>query len=120
MEDVMLTLSSELLMTVVARAAPLNSITEEETKWLPVAVMTKLGGSCEKTIVAGEIDVRLGTGRALLQRGFSALHPGRSRSKSTTNQELRKTIRQEGKLYPGSSHSTDSYRVYILVAFNSG
>ncbi len=45
MEDVMLTLSSELLMTVVASTAPLKTTTEEETRWLPVAVMTKLGGS---------------------------------------------------------------------------
>ena len=117
MEDVMLTLSSELLMTVVARAASLKTTPEEETKWLPVAVMTKLGGSCEKTMVAGEIDLRLGMGRALPQRGFSALHPGRS--KSTTSQELRKTIRQEGRLYPSSSNSTNSHRVRILVAVNS-
>jgi len=117
LEDVMLTVSSELLMTVVERAALLNTTTEEETKWLPVAVMTKLGGSCAKTMVAGEIDLRLGVGRALPQRGFSALHPGKS--KSTTRQELSKTIPQEGRLYPRSSHSTNSYRVRILVAFNS-
>ena len=117
MEDVMLTLSLELLMMLVARAAPLKTTTEEETKWLPVAVMTKLGGSCAKTTVAGEIDLRLGTGRELPQSGFSALHPGRS--KSTTSHELRKTIRQEGRLYPRSSHLTNAYRVLILVAFNS-
>jgi hypothetical protein len=44
-------------------------------------------------MVAGEIDARLGAGRALPQRGFSALHPGRS--KSTTSHELSTTIRQE-------------------------
>ena len=117
MEDAMLILSSELLMTVVVRAAPLKTTTEEETKWLPVAVMTKLGGNCAKTTVAGEIEVRLGRGRALPQSGFSALQPGRS--KSTTNHELRKTIRQEGRLYPRLSRSTNSYRVLILAAFNS-
>jgi len=62
-------------MTVVARA-PLKTTTEEATKWQPVAVMMKLGGSCEKTMVAGEIELRIGAGRALLQRGFRELHPG--------------------------------------------
>ena len=89
----MLTVSSELLTTVVARAVPLNNTTEEETKWLPIAVMTKLGGSWAKTMVAGEIDARLGAGRALPQRGFSALHPGRSKSK--TSHEPSTTIRPE-------------------------
>ncbi len=93
MEDVMLAVSAELLITAVARVAPLKTTTEEETKWPPAAVMTKLGGSCEKTIVAGEIELRLGMGRALPQSGFSALHPGRS--KSTTSHELRRAIRQE-------------------------
>jgi hypothetical protein len=92
-EDVMLTVSSELLVTVVASVTPLKTATEEETKWLPVAVMTKLGGSCEKTMVAGDIELRLGLGRALPQRGFSVLHPGSS--EIARNHELRKTIRQE-------------------------
>jgi hypothetical protein len=93
MEDVMVAVSWEWLVTTVARVAPLNTTTEEETKWLPVAVMTKLGGSCEKTMFVGEIELRTGTARALPQRGFSVLHPGRS--KSTTRHELRRTIRQE-------------------------
>lgn len=50
MEDVMVTLSWELFVTVVARVAPLKTPTEEETKWLPVTMMTKLDGSCEKTM----------------------------------------------------------------------
>jgi hypothetical protein len=56
-------------------------------------MMTKLDGSCEKTMVVGEIELRTGTGRALPQRGFSVLHPGRS--KSTTRHELRRTLQQE-------------------------
>jgi hypothetical protein len=92
-EDVISAVSSELLTTVVARVAPLKTITEEETKWPPVAVSTKLGGSCEKAMVAGEIELRLGLGRALPQRGFKVLHPGRS--ESATSHELRRTIRQE-------------------------
>ena len=88
-----MTVSSAVLITVVARGAPLKTTPEEETKWLPVAVMTKLGGNSEKTIVVGEIELRIGTGRALPQRGFSALHPGRS--KRATSHELRRTIRQE-------------------------
>ena len=87
MEDMMLAVSSELLITLLATVAPLKTNTDEETNWLPVAVRTKLGGSCEKTMVVGEIESRLGAGRALPQSGFSALHPGRS--KSMTSHELR-------------------------------
>jgi hypothetical protein len=95
MEGVMLAVSTELLITVVTRVALLKTITEEETKWLPFAVRSKpLGGSCEKTIVAGEIEARLGAGRALPQRGFSALHPGKSRS--MTSHALRRTILEVG------------------------
>ena len=92
-EDVIVTLSWELLATLVARVAPLKTTTEEETKWLPLAMMTKLGGKCEKTMVVGEIELRIGNGRALPQRGFSVLHPGSS--KSTTSHELRRMIRWE-------------------------
>jgi hypothetical protein len=56
-------------------------------------VSTKLGGNCEKAMVVGEIELSIGTGRALPQRGFSALHPGRS--KSTISSELRQPIRWE-------------------------
>jgi hypothetical protein len=90
-EAVMLAVSWELLTTVVVRVAPLKTITEEETKWLPFAVRMKLGGSCENTSVVGEIESRLGMGRALPQRGFRALHPGRS--ESAASNEPRRTIR---------------------------
>jgi hypothetical protein len=93
MEDVMLTVSWELLVTVVTRLAPLKTTTEEETKWLPVAVRTKLGGNVAKTIVAGEIEPRMGAGRALPQRGFSVLHP--VRSKSTRSHDVRSTLRKD-------------------------
>ncbi len=93
MEEAILTVSAELLTTTVARVAPLKTTTEEDTKWLPVAVSTKLGGSCEKTMVAGEIELRTGAGRALPQSGFTVLQPGRSRS--TASHKSRATIRQE-------------------------
>jgi len=93
MEDVMVAVSWEWLVTMVARVEPLKTMTEEETKWLPVAMMAKLAGSCEKAIVVGEIELRIGAGRALPQRGFSELHPGKS--KSTTSHELTRTIRQK-------------------------
>ena len=48
------------------------------------------GGNCERTMVVGEIELRIGTGRALPQRGFRALHPGSS--KSTISSELRRPI----------------------------
>jgi hypothetical protein len=89
----MLTVSWELLITVVTRLAPLKTTTEEETNRLPEAVRTKLGGNFAKTIVAGEIESRMGVGRALPQRGFSVLHP--VRSKSTRSQDVRSTLRKE-------------------------
>ena len=90
-EEPMVTVSCELLFTVVARVAPSRITAEEETNWLPVAVSAKLGGNCEKAMVVGEIELSIGTGRALPQRGFRALHPGRS--KSMTSNELRRPIR---------------------------
>ncbi|HEY6767053.1 MAG TPA: hypothetical protein VI386_20020 [Candidatus Sulfotelmatobacter sp.] len=91
-EDVIVAVSWTLLITAVVRVAPLKTTAEEETKWLPVAVMVSVGGSCEKATAVGEIELRMGTGRALPQRGFSALHP--SRSNSTTSKELTWAIRQ--------------------------
>ena len=93
MEELMVTVTWELLFTAVTRVAPLKTTTEEETNWLPAAVSTKLGGNCEKMTVVGEIELRIGTGRALPQSGFSALHPGKS--KSTTSSELRRPITWE-------------------------
>jgi hypothetical protein len=92
-EEVMVPASWELLVTAVATVVPLKTIKEEATNWLPVAVSTKLGGNCEKLVVAGEIESRTGAGRALPQRGFSALHPGNS--KTTSNSELRRPVRKE-------------------------
>ena len=88
----MVTVSVDLSITVVERVAPLKTNTEEETKWLPVAVRTKLGGSLEKTMVAGEIESRTGLGRALRQRGFNALHPGRSKRMRMSTHELSNAI----------------------------
>jgi hypothetical protein len=83
-DDLIVTVAWELLATSVASGAPLKTTSEDETNWLPVAVRTKLGGSCEKTMVAGEIELRTGTGRELPQSGFSALHPGRSESATSS------------------------------------
>ena len=108
MEDVTLAVSWELLTTVVARGAPLMSITEEATKWPPVAV--RGCGSCAKTIVVGVIELRLGEGRALPQRGFSALQP--VRSKSATSHELRRANLLNRITSPRGTKSTSP----ILVA----
>lgn len=85
MEDVMVTVSSEVLITVVARGAPLKTTTEEETKWLPVAVMTKLGGNSEKTMVVGEIELRIG--RGVCSRRGDSVHctPEGARARPATN-----------------------------------
>jgi hypothetical protein len=93
MDDVMVTVSWELLVTEVASVAPLNLTTEAETNLLPVAVSVKLAGNCEKIIVFGEIELRIGTGRALPQRGFSALHAGSN--KRTVSSKPRQPIRKE-------------------------
>jgi hypothetical protein len=82
-EELIVTVVWELLSTEVARVASLKTTSDEATNWVPVAVSTKLGGSCEKTMVAGEIELRTGAGRELPQRGFSALHPGKSESTNT-------------------------------------
>ena len=91
-EEVTLTVSCEWLTTVVARFAPLNITTDAETKLLPVAVRTKLGGKSAKANVVGSIESSTGTGRALPHRGFRFLHPGRS---NTASNEQKTTIREE-------------------------
>jgi hypothetical protein len=108
MEDVTVAVSWELLTTMVVRGAPLTSITEEATKWPPAAV--RVDGSCEKAMVVGEIELRLGLGRALPQRGFSALQP--VRSKSATSPELRRADLLNRITSPRGTKSTSP----ILVA----
>ena len=78
----------KLLSTEVASGAPLKTTSDEATKWVPVAVRTKLGGSCEKTMLAGEIELRNGAGRELPHRGFRALHPGKIESTNTNKLRL--------------------------------
>lgn len=79
-EEVTVAVSCELLSTTVVRAVALKTITEEETNWLPFAVSTKLGGNCENTKVVGEIELSIGIGRALVQRGLRALQPGSTKN----------------------------------------
>lgn len=97
MDEVMVVVSCVLLTTVVARVAPLKITTEEETKWLPVAVRIKRDGNCAKSMLAGEIESSTGAGRALPQRGFSDLHPSgvKAKSKRTTSGELTSAVRNE-------------------------
>ena len=88
MEELIVTEVWKLLSTEVASGAPLKTTSDEATKWVPVAVRTKLGGSCEKTMLAGEIELRNGAGRELPQRGFRALHPGKIKSTNTNKLRL--------------------------------
>jgi len=62
---------------------PLNITTDEETNWLPVRIKENVAGSCENAIVVGDTELSVGTGRALPQSGFRALHPGRSTSRAS-------------------------------------
>ena len=97
MEEVTVPVSFELLVTVVATGTPLKSITEEETNWLPVAVTVKLDDNCEKASVVGEIELSIGTGRALPHSGFRALHADRSTSRaSAISADMKRPIPQKG------------------------
>lgn len=100
-EDGMVTVISVLLTTVAAKIAPLKITSEEETKWLPFAVMMKGDGSCARSTEVGEIESREGAGRALLHKGFSELQPGRTRS--TISTELRQPIRKDERIAQCSS-----------------
>ena len=71
---------------------PLNTITDEETKWLPVSVREKLDGNCENAMVVGETASRTGAGRALPQSGFIELQPGNS---SNTARSPRRVVVEE-------------------------
>jgi hypothetical protein len=102
MDDVIVTVSWEPLFTAVGRTTPFRTTTEEETKSLPVAERAKLGGNCEKTIIVGEIELRIGAGRALPQSGFSALHPVRSRS--ATKSEMSQPLRDEDTMNRRYTH----------------
>jgi hypothetical protein len=68
----------------VGRVAPLNTTTDEETKWLPVRFREKLDGNCENAMVVGDTESRTGEGRALPQSGFRDLQPGRSSNKTSS------------------------------------
>lgn len=61
---------------------PLKTITDEETKWLPVRFREKLDGNCENAIVVGDTESRTGAGRVLPHSGFRELQPGRSSNKA--------------------------------------
>jgi len=89
--DGSVTVSSVLLTTTAGKVSPLKTTSEEERKCVPTAVTTNGDGSCAKATEVGVIEVRLGTARALPQKGFRALHPAKTRS--TTNNELRRPIR---------------------------
>jgi hypothetical protein len=73
-------------------------------------MISKLGGSCEKRMVVGEIELRMGAGRALPQSGFSGLHPG-SRKRRTTH-GLRRMIRQEESMNGESETTTGLSHLY--------
>ena len=100
-EDGMATVSWVLLTTAAVKIVPLKITSEEATKWVPVAVMTREDGSCENSTVVGEIEVRTGAGRALLHNGFSALQP--SRTRGTISTELRRPIRKDERITQCSS-----------------
>ena len=63
-------------------AAPLNTTTDEETKWLPVSSREKLDGNCENAMVVGDTESRTGAGRELPQSGFRVLQPDNSSNRA--------------------------------------
>ena len=75
---VIVTCNSSLLTTVVLSVVPLMTTTEDETNWLPFTVRRKPCCTSANVIVVGERDPIIGAGRALPQRGLSALQSGRN------------------------------------------
>ena len=82
MEEVIVAVIRELLTTVAGSVVPLNTKTDEETKWLPVRFRVKLDGNCENTSVVGVTESSTGAGRALPQSGFRDLQAGRTSNRT--------------------------------------
>ena len=75
-ELVSVTCSCLLLTIVVGRVAPLKTTTEAETKLLPFKDKTTPLSTSASVTEVGEMELRLGEGRALPHRGLSELQPG--------------------------------------------
>ena len=103
----------ELLTTVVASAVPLNTITDEETKSLPVSFREKLGGNCENAMVVGDTESRTGVGRALPQSGFRELQPDRSSNR--TRSPRRVVVEAQIIFVNASSEWEGSVRHYSIL-----
>ena len=120
MEDVIVTVNSVLFTTTVGIVVPLKTTTEAATKWLPVALSRKVGGIFENTTELGEIEERIGAGRALPHSGFNELHPGRSRkpiSKVISRQPARPIRPKEGigLVYAETTSLTVNHSAYDWV-----
>ena len=75
------------LRTVVARGVPFNQITDDATMLVPVTVRTSVACTCATVAVAGETVLMVGTGRELLQSGFSAEQLNRQKANIMTRSE---------------------------------
>ena len=92
---------------------PLNTITDEETKWLPVTCREKLDGNCENAIVVGDTELRTGAGRALPQSGFRELQPDSSSNR--TRSAARVVVDANIIFMNVSSAWKDSMRQYCIL-----
>ncbi len=72
------------LKTVVARGVPFNQITDDATMFVPVTVRTRVACTWATVAVAGETVLTVGTGRELLQSGFSAEQLNRQKANIIT------------------------------------
>ena len=92
---------------------PLKTITDEETKWLPVTCRERLDGSCENAMVVGDTDLRTGAGRALPQSGFRELQPDSSSNR--TRSATRVVVDVNIIFMNVSSAWIDSMRQYCIL-----
>jgi hypothetical protein len=85
------------LTTVVERGVPLSQITDDKTKLVPVTVSTTVACTSAKVALGGASAEMVGTGRALLQNGFSAEQLSRQKARSTTR--IEETVLRMGKRF---------------------
>ena len=73
-----------LLVARVLIVVPLMTTTEAETNWLPFTIRGRPFCTSANVAVLGESDPMMGDGRALPQRGLSALQPWNSSTANTS------------------------------------
>src|SRR5271166_2613163 len=107
-------------MTVVLSVVPLMTTTEDETNWLPFTVRRKPCCTSANVIVVAERDPITGAGRALPQRRFSALQPGKNNKASSSALSGRKESLIRSIRHRTPRASENAQRENPAVCFCSG